>query len=684
MKGIKQGKPTGKRLGDMHEKGSPARRKQGDDVAPNQRWWTLPENQVPGSLRATIKHIMQTQSAFEMQRQVCARLYGGMIPSSSAGASYDRLQALHPSLSGRLTYNVISIAVDSLIAKVTKDPLSVQFITQGGNYRQQRQAKKLTQFSDGITYETKMDAKGADAFRDGVILNEGIVHTYEDWRTGRVASERVIPSELYVDEVDGLYGFPTQMHRVRNIDKDVLLESQWAKDDKKLAEAIKKCHVADRDELGGSYQHAANLIAVGESWHLPSGMDPETDQPADDGKHVIYIDNAVLNRDPKEQKWKKMRFPFSVYRWKPAIYGWHGISLAQELIGSQVEMNHLLIMFQRAFRMMAAFRIWVETGTVPDQHFQDKIGTILHGPKGSKPPVFLTPQAMSDQYFKHFNDIKERAFEIARLSQQSAVGTRPAGIDSGEAQRVYHDIENEGFSYATKQYEDFRLDVVQNQIDCVRDIFQRDKGYKLTAPVSSSSLPGTRFLRSIDWKDVNLKEEQYILRGYSTSSLPSTPAGKLATVQDLMRAGLIDGDTGRKLLNFPDLAQVQSLLGAAEDWIMSQLDDIIENGQKASFEQPQPHPYMLLALAQKLGVQEYALGAANNMEEEKLDRLGAWIGSVEQLQAKATAAQQQQAINFQAQMAQAGQPPQGAAPMGKGAPAQTSPMLPPEGMAGAA
>jgi hypothetical protein len=66
-------------------------------------------------------------------------------------------------------------------------------------------------------------------------------------------------------------------------------------------------------------------------------------------------------------------------------------------------MNHLLIMFQRAFRMTAAFRIWVETGTVPDQHFQDKIGTILHGPRGSQPPQFLTPPAMNEQYFRHFD-----------------------------------------------------------------------------------------------------------------------------------------------------------------------------------------------------------------------------------------------------------------------------------------
>jgi hypothetical protein len=333
-------------------------------------------------------------------------------------------------------------------------------------------------------------------------------------------------------------------------------------------------------------------------------------------------------------------------------------------------MNHLLIMFQRAFRMTAAFRIWIETGTVPDQHFQDKIGTILHGPRGSQPPQFLTPPAMNEQYFRHFDRIRDRAFEAARLSQMSAMGEKPAGLNSGEAQRVYHDIEGEGFAYAAKSYEAFRLDVASMQIDVVRDIYAAEKKYSLRAPVSSSTLPGHRFLRSIDWRNVRLEEDEYILRGYSTSSLPSTPAGRLATIQDMMRANLLDPETGRRLLNFPDLAQVQSLLGAAEDWIMSCLDSIVDDGKVKP-----PDPYMNIAMAEKLAIQEYSLGAANGMEEDRLDMLRAWIAGVQGFKAKAQQASLQQ--QMAATAAATGQP------MGVGAPAQQSPMLPPPGMQGA-
>lgn len=664
---IKKGKRSAGYLGDMKEKDAPSRAKRPKDTRAGLKWWNLPEEQISGALMSTIRHIQKMQSSVEQERQICARLYGGMAPSSSYGTSLDRIQSLHPSLTGRLTYNVHAIVIDSLVSKITKENLSTQFVTNGGDYRQQRRAKKLSQFSDGINYETKMDDKGPDVFRDGTMFPEGIVKTFEDPFTHRVKSERVLSSELYVDEVDGFYGEPTQMHHVKMYDREQLLESDWAKDDKKVAEAIKNNHDTGPQELGGSYEHLSDVIAVGESWRLPSGVD-KNGEPTDDGRHLIYISNAVLT-PPDEREWKKNRFPFSVYRWKKAPFGWHGIPLARDLIGSQVEMNHLLIMFQRAFRMMAAFRIWVETGTVPDQHFQDRMGTILHGPKGSQPPVFLTPPAMNAQYFQHFKDIKERAFEIARLSAQSAVGTKPAGLDSGEAQRVYHDIEGEGFSYVAKQYEAFRLDVTQMQIDVVRDIYAREKKYHLRAPVSSSTLPGARFLRSIDWKHVAIEEDQYQLRGYSTSSLPNTPAGRLATVQDMMRAGLIDPETGRKLLNFPDLAQVQSLLGAAEDWAMSQLDEIIECENIKTLTPPKPDPYMNLTLCERLGIQEYALGAANGMEEEKLGLLRNWIGEVQRMKAKAVAAATPD-------------PALQGVPMGVGAPPQVSPMLPPNKMAG--
>lgn len=662
---IRKGPRGSKQLGEMHEKGAkPANTRRREGPQPGLKWWKLDEDQIAPALMSTLAHIKKNRGHLDQEALTYSRLYSGRAPGSGYGQVQGASSGVHPVLAGRLAYNIYGIVFDTITAKVTKENLSTQFVTNGGDYRQQRRAKKLTQFADGITYETKMDALGAEIFRDSLMFPCGVAHTFADWAKKRVKTERVLWSELFVDPVDGFYGEPRQMHRVKMVDREMLCE---AFPEKEAAIMANRDTGPDLAFMPEAERSLVDQIAVGESWHLPSGVDDDG-EPTDDGRHVLYIANAVLTPED-ERGWKKHRFPFSVMRWKPDTEGWHGIPLGRDLVGAQVEMNHLLLMFQRAFRAMAAFRIWVETGTVPDQHFTDKIATILHGPRGSQPPQFLTPPALNAQYFTHFQGIRERAFETARISQLSAVGQKPAGLDSGEAQRVYHDIEGEGFSTIQKAHEAFRLDVTTLQLDVVRDIFAAEKSYKLRAPVSSSTLPGAKFLRSIDWKDVRLDEDEYILRGYSTSSLPSTPAGRLSTVQDMMRAGLIDPDTGRKLLNFPDLAQVQSLLGAAEDWIVSVLDKIVDEGKSTP-----PDPYMNLAMAERLAIQELCLGSANGMEEEKLDALRSWIDQVQLLKKKAAAQAQADAA---AQAAAAGGPGAGGAVQGVGAPPPVSPMLPP-------
>jgi hypothetical protein len=625
------------------------------EEALNPRWWTLTDEQLPGAVIETMENMRKLQTSLEYQRQVCARLYGGMTPNTLHGGVAG-LHVINPSMSGRLTYNLIAIVVDTLVSKITKSRVRPYFLTQGGDYRLQRRAKKLSQFADGIFSECKFDELGPIIFRDGAVLGDGIIHVYPDTVTRRVKMERVLASELWVDEVDGFYGEPTQMHRAKNIDRQKLLEGFPDK-----ADIINKCQGVDRSEIAGTFQHLNDTVGVVESWHLASGPN------AKDGCHTIAIDSGVLYRD---DSWNKTKFPFARFSWKPRIYGWHGSSLAEELIGTQVEMNHLLFMMQRAFRLMAAFKIVVESGTVPDQHFQDRVGTILHVPKGSMAPQYLAPPAVNPQYFTHFDAIKQRGFEIARLSQFSAMGEKPAGLDSGEAQRVYHDIEGEGFQYIGKRYEQLHIDVIELAIDVARDLNEEEGGFKINAPVGSSSMPGQRFLKTIDWKDVKLDQDQYVLKCYPVSSLPSTPAGRLATVQDLARAGYIDDQTARRLIDFPDLQQVQTLLGAAEDWIMKILDGIVEKGKFLP-----PDPKMNLAMAATMCLQEYSLGAANDMEESKLEQLGNWLDQVQYLSQKAAIAA--------APPVPAPGLPAGALPPGAGVPgpAPVSPLLPPAGTA---
>ena len=87
-------------------------------------------------------------------------------------------------------------------------------------------------------------------------------------------------SEIFVDDVEALYGQPRQLHRVKQVDRQVLLD--MFPDDAGLIMGAKPSRT---EENGRSI--IADMITVRESWHLPSGPG------AKDGKHVITIDGGT-------------------------------------------------------------------------------------------------------------------------------------------------------------------------------------------------------------------------------------------------------------------------------------------------------------------------------------------------------------------------------------------------------
>jgi hypothetical protein len=189
-------------------------------------------------------------------------------------------------------------------------------------------------------------------------------------------------------------------------------------------------------------------------------------------------------------------------------------------------------------------------------------------------------------------------------------------------------VEEQGFAYTSRTYEQFHLDVATLAIEAAKEIFEQEGKYKVKADVSSKTLPGRKFLQEIDWKDIELSEEEYIQKAFPISSLPSTPAGRIQTITELSSAGWIDQTTAMKLLDFPDLASVENLMIAQENWITSCLDSIVDKGKYKA-----PDPMMDLAMADKLARQEYALGAAMELEPKKLDMLLTFVERIKELAA---------------------------------------------------
>lgn len=567
------------------------------------RWWACDQSERADAVAGIVKIISEYDNVRRAQYQTSVKMYGNTNLSGVNGISYAKTGVRQSTIKDRVTYNVVQAGIDTIVSKLSKNRPKPLFLTSGGDYKMQRKAKKLDKFVDGVFYENEAHALGSNCFRDSCIFGDGFIHVFE--QGDRVKYERVVPTELYVDWVESFYGEPRQMHRVKNIDREVLID-QFP--DKKELILLANPAMAD---IAGQSQNVVDQITVVESWHLPSGKD------AKDGLKTINIDSGNLDED----EWKHDYFPFARMSWCKRLYGYWSQGAAEQGQSVQLEINKILWIIQRSMHLAGSFKILVKNGSkVPKEHLNNDLGTIVT--YNDVPPQYITPPVVPVEFYQHLTNLENKYFAQLGISQLSVASEKPAGLNSGKALREYNDIETERFMTIGQAYERLYLELAKMTIDCAKSIYTRTKDYSVKVPQKG-------FIETIDWKDVDMDEDEYVMKIFPVSSLPSDPAGRLQTVQEYAQAGFLDPLTAKKLLDFPDLEQTENLGNAQEDWITKTLDAIVDDGDYSP-----PEPEMNIQLAKTLIVQYIAFGSANGLEDEKIAMLRTWNTQIGVLLAK--------------------------------------------------
>lgn len=579
-------------------------RPEGDQAAFDKKWWLANKQDRPQVIAQLITQLAQYDSKRNTQYQIAVRLYGNTNLMGLNGLSYSKIASTQNSLKDRLTYNVVQSAVDTITAKIAKNKPKPLFLTSGGDYKMQRKAKKLDKFVEGVFYENHAYKMGTQAFRDSAVFGDGVTHVFN--KDGKVCHERIISSELYVDWVEAFYGHPRQLHRVKNIDRDVALANWPTK-----RSVIMEANSASAD-LTGAYQNVADQICVAESWHLPSG--PE----AKDGLHVISLANGELFSEP----WTKPYFPFAFLHWSKRLYGFWGQGLAEQIQNIQLEINKILWVIQRSIHLAGSFKVLIENGSkIVKEYLNNDIGAIIT--YNGTPPQFITPPAVPVEFYQQLTNLKQAAFEQAGVSMLSAASQKPAGLNSGKALREYNDIESDRFMTIGQQYENYFLELARLSIDVAKEIAEEEGDYVVKHA-------DKKYFDEIKWSEIELDEDDYVMKMFPVSSLPSEPAGRLQTIQEYIQAGFLTPRAGRRLLDFPDLEQIESLQNSEEDYIHEILEKIIDNGDFTP-----PEPYDDLQLCKELALEYYAQGKSNGLEQEKLEMLRTFMSQVDILTKKA-------------------------------------------------
>lgn len=565
------------------------------------QWWRAQSDEdLCFQTIATANYLQKTQQYRVKGASIFSRIYSGKglmnyALNSRALDTSNQMPVRRP------TMNVTQSCVDTLVSRITQANPKPVFLTEAGNYREQSLAENLNQFVAGEFFRLKAYEIGGMNLRDSCVFGDGFIKAFE--KDKKVALEKTIGTELFADKDDSWYGDPRQLVQFKLCDRGVLA-SMFP--DARLD--IGKAQKAYVDGSGESSETISDQIIVVEAWHKRSGT------LSDDGRHVIVCSAGVI----KDEAWTKDSFPFVKMSYNPHSVGWFSQGLVEMLMGTQLGIDTLLRTISESIHMVGVPKVFIdEMSKVLEASLNNNVGTIVKF-RGNK-PIYETPPCVAPELYEHLMRLIQFAYQIAGLSQLSASGVKPPGLNSGEAQRVFLDNEDERFASLEKRYNNQYIDLAYLVTDIAKDIAVRDGSYSTVYP----NQDGTR---EVDLPKAGILKDTYVIQCYDESSLPREPAGRYAQLSEMLASGEITLEEFRSLSNFPDLKASDKLANALRDRIKKILDDIVEDGKE-----PIVDPFLLdpTNLAVTLATQYINRYSISGLEDSKMQKIRNFIVQIE-------------------------------------------------------
>lgn len=552
----------------------------------NKRWWLEDPDKLHQSVESVVSTIESAQSHKRINYLRFARLYGNY-----EALGYPMLGRATNSQEGtnKVTLNVIQSVIDAVAAKIAKDQPKVSFVTTGASdYFLKLKAIGLTKLIQGGFKEAKVYENSELVFRDAAVLGTG--YLLIEQKDDKIVTEWIFADEIRIDDLDGWKQNPKSIHRIKLVPRDELL-FKYPEHERELLGA--QGALSDKT----TFNSVTDMVRVTESWHLPLHKSTK------DGVHCITITGCTLF----SEEYKKSYFPIVPFRWMPKPLGYFGRSITEEILTLQVEINKILKTIQQAQELCAIPVIFVENASQvsEDVLLSNTIARMI--PYSGTPPQFASPTALSQEVYQHLNTLVGWCFQIVGLSQTSASGQKPAGVNSAVAIREVSDIETGRFAMVSLRWEQFFIEVARIMVDMYKDIY-------LNNPELTVLTNEKKVLKEIKWKDVDLTDNPFDITTFPVSQLPDTPAGRMETISDYIQRGYISKEKGMELLQLdPDLESEVNMQTASLRLTEKMLSEMVEEGIAH-----RPDPLMNLNLAQMTAQNVYSMLLHDGCPEERL------------------------------------------------------------------
>lgn len=580
-------------------------------------WWQRPDDarddedpKAHEKLGAVIRHLEREQDR-KRSLLLYGAMYGGGVPPAGGGMAVDSyIRTSSGNNRGNLSLNVSRSVVDAVVSRVfSKSEPKLSYVTEGGGPEKQRNAQQLERGVDGCFYNTRAYPKFVLAGRDGCVYGTGITKIYPNFDEHQVEVERWRPWEMLFDDAECIYssGDVTGTEGARNlytrkyVDKwrlmhlvrtGVLCPDASAEDIADRLFYLDKLTGTKDDDAEFGYSAIAYRIRLEEAWHRPSGRD------AEDGRHVIGAANVTILDEPWDGGPRGRPWPFTWYKWSEPIEGFYGQGLVELGAGIQAEINKLVKEIQAGHHLIKGKWLIAQGSEVIAAHINNDLSALLRY-KGIK-PEYVPPAIISPEVYSHLWNLVQKYYELSGINQQAAQAQKPAGLDSGEAQRVYADQQTETLLDKGKRFESYVRDSGQLVTDSARAL-ARKGSYEVRAMADDA-------FQTIDWKRLE-DPDGYELRVSPTSSLPGTPSGKIELAEDLLKVGDIDAADLMEIIGMPDILQTTTEKQASRRLVRKRVGEMLLDGKPY-----EPHAFLNLPEAVVI-----ATNMLNNAEDKETD-----------------------------------------------------------------
>jgi hypothetical protein len=613
---------------------------------PIKAWWAANKNASHGDLFRLIEHLRSLDSDRRDDDLFHMALYGDRWAKErfTKGARRSR--------EDRLCFNLAKALCDTAQSEVASVQPRPTLLTQRGSWTHKRRAQAMELMLEGEYERNNLYEQKDDGFLDAAKI--GTVGYKVFAENGMPKIELIPPGQVLIDPVEGQHRKPRTTIQIMPMQRDVA-RGCYGDNGGRIDRAINAAPLFD-PKLFFPWLPTDNTveqILVAEAWKLP---DPESWDHGKPGRRVVCVETGTLD----DEEWKRAGFPMAFWRYDKESSGFWGRGIVKNVRSAQRELNYVLQKIQDCIHRSAGYRVLVEGGSkVNVEKITNEPGSILRY-FGAIPPQIQVDNTVPEQLFRHGDDIIRRAFDQEGVSIMAATARKPAGLDSGAALREYTDIKSERFLIKTRSLERFfGVEIAKLVIDEKREIAERgdDKPVKVRQRRGRGSV-----MKMINWEDASLDEDDYSIQVFPASALPSTPAGRIAAVEQWIASGFVTRDQGMQLLDFPDLESFVSFELAPYDALLSAIETMIEDGDYVT-----PEPTQNLDLAIDLMTAAHLKFRTDGAPEDRTELLLRYLDDVEYLRSQAAAA--------------------GAAPAQPGAgaaAAMAAGAVPPEAMAGAA